>query len=339
MSIADVIGRVVAKEDLDGATMERAIAAILRGEIDEVEIAALSVAMRMKGETVEEIAAAVRAMRATCVRVTLEGDGPIVDTCGTGGDGLATFNVSTVVSMVVAACGYRVAKHGNRGVSSPTGSADVIEKLGGVLELDAARAARCVAESGFVFLFAPVFHGALKHAAPVRKKLKLRLFWNLLGPLANPATATHQLMGVFDGARIEQLAAVLRETGSTRAWVVHGEGGYDEVAPRGVTRVASLRAGEITVREVRPSDFGLDEIDPASLRGGDAATNAGITRSILAGEASGAKEMVVLNAAAALHVAGFDEDLVRCAERARRAIDGGDALRTLERYLVASRGA
>lgn len=339
MSIGDVIARVVAREDLDGASMERAIAAILRGEIDEVEIAAFSVAMRMKGETTEEIAAAVRAMRAACVRVTLEGDAPIVDTCGTGGDGLATFNVSTVVSLVVAACGYRVAKHGSRGVSSPTGSADVIEHLGGKLELDAAAASRCVAEAGFVFLFAPVFHGAMRYAAPVRKKLKMRLFWNLLGPLSNPAGATHQLMGVFDGGRIEQLAEVLRETGSKRAWVVHGEGGYDELAPRGVTRVASLRDGVITLQEVTPHDFGLAGTDPGSLRGGDAATNAAITRSVLGGEAGGPREMVLLNAAAALHVAGFDDDLRRCAERAREAVDRGDALRTLERYLAASQGA
>ena len=339
MSIADVVARVVAREDLDGATMERAIAAILRGEIDEVEIAALSVALRMKGETAEEIAAAVRAMRAACVPVVLRGEGPIVDTCGTGGDGLATFNVSTVVSIVVAACGYRVAKHGNRGVSSPTGSADVIEKLGGKLELDSESAARCVEASGFVFLFAPVFHGALRFAAPVRKKLRMRLFWNLLGPLANPATATHQLVGVFDAARVTQLAEVLRATGSTRAWVVHGEGGYDELAPSGVTRVAALRDGVITTRDVRPSDFGLADIDPASLKGGDAATNAAITRAVLSGEAGGPREMVILNAAAALHVAGYDEDLVRCASRAREAIDSGDAMRTLDRYIAASQGA
>lgn len=339
MSIADVVARVVAREDLDGATMERAIAAILRGEIDEVEIAALSVALRMKGETAEEIAAAVRAMRAACVPVVLRGEGPIVDTCGTGGDGLATFNVSTVVSIVVAACGYRVAKHGNRGVSSPTGSADVIEKLGGKLELDGESAARCVEASGFVFLFAPVFHGALRFAAPVRKKLRMRLFWNLLGPLANPATATHQLVGVFDAARVTQLAEVLRATGSKRAWVVHGEGGYDELAPSGVTRVAALRDGVITTRDVRPSDFGLADIDPASLKGGDAATNAAITRAVLSGEAGGPREMVILNAAAALHVAGYDEDLVRCASRAREAIDSGDAMRTLDRYIVASQGA
>ncbi len=339
MSIADVVARVVAREDLDGATMERAIAAILRGEIDEVEIAALSVALRMKGETAEEIAAAVRAMRAACVPVVLRGEGPIVDTCGTGGDGLATFNVSTVVSIVVAACGYRVAKHGNRGVSSPTGSADVIEKLGGKLELDSESAARCVEASGFVFLFAPVFHGALRFAGPVRKKLRMRLFWNLLGPLANPATATHQLVGVFDAARVTQLAEVLRATGSTRAWVVHGEGGYDELAPSGVTRVAALRDGVITTRDVRPSDFGLADIDPASLKGGDAATNAAITRAVLSGEAGGPREMVILNAAAALHVAGYDEDLVRCASRAREAIDSGDAMRTLDRYIAASQGA
>lgn len=339
MSIADVVGRVVAREDLDGATMERAIAAILRGEVDDVEIAALSVALRMKGETTEEIAAATRAMRAACVAVPLPPGAPIVDTCGTGGDGLCTFNVSTVVSLVVAACGYRVAKHGNRGQSSPTGSADVIERLGGKLDLDAAAAARCIEGCNFVFLFAPVFHGALRHAAPVRKKLRMRLFWNLLGPIANPAGATHQLLGVFDGGRIEQIAEVLRATGSARAWVVHGEGGYDEIAPRGVTHVAELRDGVVARREVRPSDFGMGDIDPASLRGGDAETNAKITRAILSGERGGPRDMVVLNAAAALHVAGESDDLGRCAERARRAIDGGDAMRTLERYLELSRGA
>jgi anthranilate phosphoribosyltransferase len=336
MTIADVVARVVAREDLDGASMERAISAILRGEIDPVEIAALSVALRMKGETTAEIAGAVRAMRRACASVMIEGDDPIVDTCGTGGVGRSTFNVSTVVSLVVAASGYRVAKHGNRGMSSPTGSADVLEALGGKLELDPKSAARVLADCRFVFLYAPAFHGAMRFAGPVRKKLGVRTFWNLLGPLANPATASHQLMGVFDPARVEQLAEVLRDTGTTAAWVVHGEGGYDEIAPRGVTRVAALRDGIIMRRDVTPRSFGLDDIDPDSLRGGDAATNAGITRAILSGEKGGPREMVVLNAAAALHVAGFSEDLAACVARARQAIDSGDARRTLEAYVVAS---
>lgn len=337
MTLREAIHRAVAREDLDAQTMGAAVRAILAGEATEAEIAALSVALRMKGETPTEIAAAARAMHDACERVEVSVDGPLIDTCGTGGDGLSTFNVSTTSAIVVAASGVHVAKHGNRGVSSPTGSADVLEELGVRLDLTAAQVARCIEDVGIGFMFAPHFHGALRHAAPVRRSLGLRTFWNLLGPLANPAHVTHQLLGIYDGTRVHAMAEALKQLGLRGAWVVHGQGGYDEIAPTGTTAVASLRDGGIEQRVLSMASFGLPDVDPRGLAGGDRTTNARILRSVLSGEQSAARTVVLANAAAAICVAGVESDLLAARDRVAAAIDRGDALRTLERWIVVSR--
>lgn len=336
MTLRDAIHRAVEGEDLEPSTMEAAVRQVLRGEATEAEIAALSVALRMKGETAEEIAAAVRAMRDACTRVDVRVDGPLVDTCGTGGDGLATFNVSTVSAVVVASAGVPVAKHGNRGVSSPTGSADVLEALGVRLDLTADAVGRCIETAGIGFMFAPLFHSALRHAAPVRRQLGLRTFWNLLGPLANPAPVTHQLLGVYDPGRVEQLATVLGMLGLEGAWVVHGEGGYDEIAVQGYTEVAELRDGGVRTFTVEPSDFGLEPVSPETLVGGDRIRNAHMFRAVLDGEQGGPRTAVLLNAGAMLVVAGVAATLPEGAARAAEAIDRGDAKRTLDRWVRAS---
>ncbi|NLY94355.1 MAG: anthranilate phosphoribosyltransferase [Myxococcales bacterium] len=336
MSLAEAIKQAVEFRDLPPALMDEAMETIFRGDAHEAQIAALAVALRMKGESPEELAAAARVMKRHAKKVPL-GEGPILDTCGTGGDGLSTFNISTVSALVVAATGVRVAKHGNRAVSSTTGSADVLEALGVSLELDADEAKRCMEQAGIVFLFAPLFHGALRHAAPVRRALGIRTFFNLLGPLANPAPVSHQLVGVYDGARVRQFAEVLRALGLTAAWAVHGEGGFDEVSPLGVTKVARLRGGEIDEFEITPGDFGLEPVDLESLRGGDPARNAAIARAILAGESGPPRTAVLLNAAAALAVV-HDIPLRDAAARAAEAIDSGAASGLLERFIQASHG-
>lgn len=313
--------------------------AILDGEASVAQIAAFVVALRMKGESAGEIAAAARALRKHCEPVRPKVDGPLLDTCGTGGDGLNTFNISTAAAIVAAACGVAVAKHGNRAVSSNAGSADVLEALGVRIDLSPERVLRCIEEVGIGFLFAPSHHAAMRHAAPVRRELGIRTLFNLLGPLANPASATHQLVGVYDPARVEQLAEALRALGLTAAWVVHGQGGLDEVSPSGPTTVAQLSDGRVSRFEVSPRDFGLSEVPLEELRGGDAARNAEIIRNVLDGDPGAARVAVVLNAAAALRVTGFADHPTAAAERATEAIDSGAAKRALERWAQFTQGA
>ena len=331
--IADAIARAVSGSPLDGALMEGAMEAILAGEATPAQIAALAVALRMRGETAEELTAAARVMRRRAVPLALSAD-RLLDTCGTGGDGAGTFNISTVSAIVVAACGVPVAKHGNRAVSSRSGSADVLEALGVRLEAEPAEVARTLDALGITFLFAPAFHGALKHAAPVRRELGLRTFFNLLGPLANPASATHQLLGVYDPARVRQIAEVLGALGVRGAWVVHGHGGLDEVSPSGPTHVAVLSNGAVAERTLEPRDFGLEPVALDALAGGDASENARIARAILEGEHGPPRTAVVINAAAALCAAGEMDDLREARERAEEAIDRGAALALLERWIA-----
>lgn len=330
--ISDAIKDVVAGHDLSPAEVESAMDAILNGQASPAQIAAFMVALRMKGESSAEIAAAAQALRKHCESIRPNVDGPLIDTCGTGGDGLRTFNISTAAAIVVAACGVAVAKHGNRAVSSKAGSADVLEALGVRIDLTPDQVRRCVEEAGIGFLFAPSHHAAMRHAAPVRRELGIRTLFNLLGPLANPAGATHQLLGVYDGSRVRQLAEALGALGLTAAWVVHGEGGLDEVSPSGPTTVAQLQDGDVTTFEVTPSEFGLSAVPLEALAGGDAEENAGIIRRVLGGEQSPARVAVVLNAAAALKVTGAASDLGDAAQRASAAIDDGVALQTLERW-------
>ena len=306
--------------------------AILDGEATGAQIAAFVVALRMKGESVDEIAAAARALRNHCEIIRPKVEGPLLDTCGTGGDGLDTFNISTAAAVVAAACGVAVAKHGNRAVSSKAGSADVLEALGVRIDLTPERVQQCIEDVGIGFLFAPSHHAAMRHAAPVRRELRIRTLFNLLGPLSNPASATHQVVGVYDSARVEQLARALGVLGLTAAWVVHGAGGLDEVSPSGPTTVAELTDGEVTTFEITPGDFGLPEAPIEALRGGDAQRNAAIIAGVLDGDPGPARVAVVLNAAAALCVAEPGGDRRAAAERAAEAIDSGSARQTLERW-------
>jgi anthranilate phosphoribosyltransferase len=335
--IGGLIARVADGHDLDASSMEQAVDAILRGEVSPVQIAGLLVALRMKGETAEELAAAARTMRKHMVPVTTRAAAPIVDTCGTGGDGSGSFNISTVAAIVVAACGVTVAKHGGRAATSKTGSADVIEALGVDLDLAPDGIARCLDELGLAFLFARAHHPAMRHAAPVRAELGVRTLFNWVGPLSNPAGATHQLLGIGDPSRLEIMAEVLRQLGCKGAWVVHGHGALDEVSLSGQTRVAELRGGQVRCFEVGPADFGVAPGELAALRGGDAAHNAEITRAILGGERGPRRDAVVLNAGATLCAAGLAASPREAAARAAAALDSGAAREKLARWVALAR--
>ena len=330
--ISNAIKEIVAGHDLSPDDVEAAMDEILEGEASTAQIAAFVVGLRMKGESAIEIAAAARSLRKHCETIRPQVDGPLLDTCGTGGDGLQTFNISTAAAIVAAACGVAVAKHGNRAVSSKAGSADVLEALGVRIDLAPERVLRCIEEVGIGFLFAPSHHAAMRHAAPVRRELGVRTLFNLLGPLSNPASASHQLVGVYDPGRIEQLAQALGALGLTAAWVVHGEGGLDEISPAGPSAVAQLADGEVSRFEVSPRDFGLSEVSVESLGGGDAACNAAIIRDVLDGQQGPPRIAVVLNAAAALCVTGGAGDPKKAAEQASEAIDNGDAKQVLDRW-------
>ncbi|KPK52547.1 MAG: anthranilate phosphoribosyltransferase [Myxococcales bacterium SG8_38_1] len=331
--IGEAIKAVVAGRDLSPSDVEDAMDAILSGEATPAQIAAFVVALRMKGESSDEIAAAARSLRKHCESIHPNVDGPLLDTCGTGGDGLHTFNISTASAIVAAACGVAVAKHGNRAVSSKAGSADVLEALGVRIDIPAESVRRCIEEVGIGFLFAPSHHAAMRHAAPIRRELGIRTLFNLLGPLSNPASATHQVVGVFDPARAEQLATALGILGLDAAWVVHGDGGLDEVSPSGPTRVAELRNGEVRTFELSPADFGVDSVSLEALRGGDANENADIIGRVLRGEACAARAAVVVNAAAALCVTGIAADPETGAKRAAEALDSGAAEQVLARWV------
>jgi len=330
-AVRAALERVLAGEVLAPAQMRAAMEEVLAGGAPPPLLAGFAVALRMRGEATEEIAEAARVLRAACDAVDL-GEGTILDTCGTGGDGANTFNISTASAIVVAAAGVRVAKHGNRAVSSRAGSADVLEALGVTLEQSADQARECVREVGITFLYAPAHHGALKHAAAARRALGVRTLFNLLGPLANPANATHQLVGVYDGARIAQMAEVLGALGVERAWVVHGAGGLDEISPSGETQVAVWDGAKVETRIVRPRDFGLDAVPMEALAGGDAEVNANIVRSVLAGQPGAPRTAVLLNAGAALCVAGVADGPAEGARKAAEAIDSGAAEALLARW-------
>ena len=318
--IEKAIRAVVSGSDLDAETMQGAMQDVLSGDASDGQIAALAVALRMKGETAEEIAAAAKAMRSHCTPVSV-GICPLLDTCGTGGDGLSTFNISTVSAIVAAACGVSVAKHGNRAVSSRAGSADLLQALGIEIDASVEQVRASIENIGIGFLFAPSHHGAMKYAAPVRKQLGIRTFFNLLGPLSNPAQATHQLLGVYDHARIEQMAQALHSLDVERAWVVHGEGGLDEVTTFGTTWVAELKDGDVSTHELVPADFGVEPVPLDALAGGDADDNAWITHHVFSGKKSPHRTAILVNTAAALMVAGLVSTVADGATMAAEAID------------------
>ena len=313
-----------------------ALDAMLEGSAPVAQMAALLVALRIKGETPDEIAGAAQALRSRAARVEVSPD-RLIDTCGTGGDGSHTFNISTTAAFVAAAGGARVAKHGNRAVSSRCGSADVLAALGVEVELSPAAVGACIEECGIGFLFAPRHHAAMRHVAPVRKDLGLRTLFNLLGPLANPAGARRQLLGVYSPQLVPVLARTLAELGCDRAFVVHGHGGLDEISTAGPTVVCEVRDGSVRQFELTPEEAGVARAPLEGLRGGDAQENAEILRGVLRGEQGPRRAATLLNAGAALAAAGLCESIREGVKLAERAIDSGAALDRLERLVQGSR--
>lgn len=338
-AVREALHRAARGENLSEQEAVSAMGEILRGESPPALIGGLLVALRMKGETVDEVVGFARAMRAAAAKVTSPGIDParLVDTCGTGGDGLHTFNISTVAAFVVAGAGVAVAKHGNRSISSRCGSADVLEALGADVNLPPQRTAESIEKVGFGFLFAPAVHPAMRHAGPVRAELKMRTVFNMLGPLTNPAGAGAQVMGVFDGRLARLLAEAVQRLGATRAFVVHGADGLDEISTAGPTLLVEVSGEGVTERTVQPADFGLPESDSGSLSGGDAQQNAGIVRSILEGETGPRREIVLANASAALVAAGVAGDFRTGVLRAEESIDSGAARRKIEEFVEFTR--
>lgn len=323
------IAQLKDRRPLSEREAEQVIGLLMRGEAADAEIAELLTAWKDKGVTVDELVGAARAMRALATPIRVK-PGIVADTCGTGGDGLDTFNISTVSAFIVAGAGVRVAKHGNRGATSRCGSADLLEALGVKVDPGPDVVARCIDEIGLGFLFAPRFHPAMKHVAPVRKSLGFRTIFNLLGPLTNPAGATHQLVGVSDPALVALMAQALGRLGVRRALVVHGEPGLDEVSTVGETRVVEVAGGKTAASAITPESFGLPRVSLASLRGGDPTTCARIAREVLDGKPGPYRDAAVLNAGAALYAAEAAPDVAGGVALAQQALDSGRADEVLQ---------
>lgn len=323
-----VDGRVLSTEEAHAF-----FAACLRGEPTPSQVAAAVTALRIRGETVDEIAAFATAMRDAAL--TLDHPFDVIDTCGTGGDGQHTYNVSTAAALVLAGAGVKVAKHGNRALSSKSGSSDVLAVLGVNLQASQAQQLRALETAGIAFLFAPAYHGAMRHVGPVRAEIGFRTVFNLLGPLSNPASAKRQVMGVYDPRLLEPLAEVLGRLGAVRAWTVHGQG-LDELTTTGVTEVAEWKDGAVRRFQVTPEEAGLPHSDIADLRGGDAEENAAALRALLDGAPGAYRDIVLLNAAAALVVADRAADLAGGAALAASVIDDGRAAFALEALVAAT---
>lgn len=331
-----VLKRLVAGERLSQEAAARAFAALMTGEVSPVRTAAFLTALAMRDATVDEIAGAARAMRHAMRRIETPADA--IDLCGTGGDAQGTLNVSTAAAFVVAACGVPVAKHGNRNMSSRTGAADVLEALGARIDLEPPDAERCLRETGLCFLFAQTYHPAMKHVGPVRKELGFRTMFNVLGPLANPGGVRRQLLGVFSKDLLLPVANVLARLGAEKAWVVHGSDGLDEMTTTGITHVAVLENGRISALTVAPQDFGLEHATLSALKGGIPEDNADAIRKLLGGARGAFRDIVLLNAAAALVVADKARDLKGGIEQAAKAVDSGAAANVLARFEAASQG-
>ncbi|HEX2038347.1 MAG TPA: anthranilate phosphoribosyltransferase [Acidimicrobiales bacterium] len=336
-----VLGRLTAGEDLTSTQTATAFAEILEGRATSAQIAAFAVALRMKGETVEEMSGLVQAMSERAERVPLPDDvlARAVDTCGTGGDRSNSINVSTTAAFVVAGAGAPVCKHGNRAASSATGTADVLEALGVVIDLGPEGVARCVLEAGIGFCLAPRFHPAMRHAAPTRKELGVPTVFNFLGPLANPAGVRRQVVGVSDPAMGEKMLGVLEDRGATDVLVVHGHDGLDELTLSTTSTVLQLHGGTTRAFVVDPRELGLATADREAVRGADAATNAAFTRRVLEGERGPHRDIVLLNAAAGVVAAGLAADLVEGLGLAERSVDDGRAGEALERLVKVSQEA
>ncbi len=334
---AALIEKLQRREDLTTDEAASAMAEIMDGRAQPAQIAGFLVGLTMKGERPSEIVGLARAMRSRAARLSRD-HGPVFDTCGTGGDRAGTFNVSTVSALVLAACGVQVAKHGNRSVSSRCGSADLFEALGVEVAAPPPVVEECLTTAGIAFFFAPIFHPSMKHAAQARRDLGVRTAFNLLGPLTNPAGATRQLVGVPRPEFTELVARSLALLGSDRAWVVHGADGLDEISTTGYTKVSECRGGAVNTFYVHPADFGVPRAMPADLQGGDAAENAAIARAILDGRTGPARDIVLLNAAAALLIAGEAATIPLGIARAAEAIDSGRAREVLARLVATSVG-
>ena len=325
----DALNTVIEGRDLTRAEAREAMTTIMRGEATQAQIGGFLVALRVKGETADEIAGCAEAMREHVLPVRPRRE-DLVDTAGTGGDGANTYNISTAAALVAAAAGAGVAKHGNRAVSSTTGAADVLEALGFRLDLPPERIEQSIDELGFGFLFAQAHHPAMRHAAPVRRELATRTVFNVLGPLTNPAGARAQVVGVYAPGLVRTIAEALLRLDARRAYVVHGAGGIDELSPTGPNLVCEVADGAMREYELDPLELGIPRCDPEELRGGDAEQNAAAIRRVLAGEEGGHRSAVLLNAAGAIAAAGHAQDLAEGLALAREAVDSGAAAARLE---------
>lgn len=326
----EALNQLLNAEDLSHGQMLAVMQQVMGGELTTAQIAALLIALRTKGETVDEISAAATVMRELSTKVTMKDTTHLVDTCGTGGDGIQTFNVSTVSAFVAAAAGAKVAKHGGRSVSSTCGSADVLEELGVDVNKSPEEVANSVDAIGIGFMFAPNHHSAMKHAAPVRKELGVRTIFNLLGPLTNPASAQRQVMGVFDQALTGKLAQVLQKLGSEHVLVVHGADGMDEISFTGDTYIAELKDGKVAEYTVNPQQFGLSEHALKDIQIQNAEESKEMIMDVLSGIAGAPRDIVLLNAGAAIYVSGVVDSLKTGIEKAAEVIDSGAALAKLE---------
>ncbi|CAN5392098.1 anthranilate phosphoribosyltransferase [soil metagenome] len=334
---ADVLGALLRGEDLDDATAGAIMAHIMQGDATPAQVAGLLMALRMKGETGEEIAGLVRSMRAFATPVQVSG--PVVDTCGTGGDRAGTFNVSTIAALVAAGAGAKVAKHGNRAASGKCGSADLLEAWGVVIDLPPAGVERCIEEVGIGFCFAPVFHPAMRHVVPVRRELGVPTVFNFLGPLTNPAGAPFQTIGVSDASMAPRMADVLARLGSRHAMVFHGSDGLDELTTTGPSTIWEVRDGGVVSYQFDPADHGIARAALADLRGGDLDVNLRMANEILDGQAGAPRDIVVLGAAAALMAVDQHDDWSDALTAAAEALDSGAARRIRDDWVALSKSA
>lgn len=328
----DAIRKLLAGESLTVDESRAAMTLIMEGQATPVLMSSYLTALAMKGPTSDEITGAAMVMREKATRVDA-GDKVVVDTCGTGGDHSGTFNISTAAALVTAGAGVAVAKHGNRGMTSKSGSSDVLETLGVKIDVPPEVVGRSIREAGIGFLFAPMLHGAMKHAVPVRKELGFRTIFNVLGPLTNPAGARRQVMGVFDVHLVTLIAEVLRNLGAEHAMVVHGTDGLDEITLGGPTRLAEVRPEGVELREISPADFGLKPCGATKLRVGSAAESAAVIRDVLAGKKGPARDIVLLNAAAAICVGGAAASIAGGLKKAAESVDSGAAGRVLQKLI------
>jgi len=330
MNIKESLARLIDGQDLSEAEMVAVMEEIMTGAATPAQIGAFLTALRIKGETVDEITGAAIVMREKAVKIDTPAGATVVDTCGTGGDGSGTFNISTTAAFIAAGAGLVVAKHGNRSVSSKSGSADVLVKLGINVEAEQSRVEECLNKCGIGFLFAPMMHGAMKHAIGPRRELGVRTIFNLLGPLTNPAGAKRQLVGVYSDALTEPVANVLKRLGGVRAFVVHGHDGLDEVTLTTTTRISELKDGVVNTWYFDPIKHGFSYCDPKDLKGGDAEQNASITLGILKGEERGPKrDIALINATFAITAGGMADDMDAALKRAEKSLDSGEAHRRL----------